>query len=276
MAEERDNEGYLILKRKYGSLHSKYSYLTKRDVVLDRITEYDLRSANTSALRRAKILKTSTLDDIDRLPKQEREVVIGKMIRENKEIHKVIQKQILRAKFELFRSNGLIDDDVLAIKNDAVYVIGRKLKNTVFGPMEFRAKNTYACYINLEKLEFYYDRINRSVQISGINDSILAEEDHIAGMEQFFVTVMEYLVMDRREGLTKYLLEFVDDYKRKNLPVVYYRELSKVNAYRTTFAVSADQDYVMCLDTATDDDRPMINGVYNYKKFVLPFVQRFL
>ena len=270
---DRDQDGYYILRPKYSDLWKKYSYLIKSDLVINRITEYDLRSANTSALRRAEAIKASDLDRLEELPKKEREVAIGKMIRQKPEIRNIIQKEIRRAKRELFVTNGIQDDDVLAIKNDAVYIIGRRLRTTTFGPMEFRSKGSYAAYLYMDKLEYYYDRREHRVDISGVGDSILEHPDHIDGIRSFQAQVMEYLVMDRRDALRQYLIRFVEDYKSMKLPLCFYREMSNNNFFRTTYSFG---DYGLNLDQVSEDDRKALNGIYNYTRYVLPMVQRFL
>jgi len=269
----RDAQGFYQLQRPHSNLYKKVTYQTRETLVLDRITEYDIRSANTTMLRQAGRMKTRDLKALEELPKKEREIAIGKMIRLDKSIRQPIAKGIIRAKLDLFRSNGIQDDEVLAIKNDAVFIRGRRLRNTQFGVVEFRPKNTYALYLKLEGIEYYYDAREKRVDLKGVKDEVLEEPDHQNGMLLFLARCMDYLVMDRRDALRRYLIEFVDDYKSKRLPVRYYRELNRDNCYRTTMEISGMS---FSLIVATEDDKDMINGVYNYKRFVLPIIQRFM
>ena len=135
MGPDLDKEGFVTLKRKYSELYKKTNYLSERPIIIDRIYEYDIRSANTSALRASGKIDESILTMLEGLNKQAREETVGKMIRKDKSktIWPLIAKGIRSAREQLFRYNQLQDDDILSIKNDAVFVIGRKLKYTKFG-----------------------------------------------------------------------------------------------------------------------------------------------
>lgn len=268
-----DNEGFHLLLPTYSELWKKTNYLTKETQVINRIYEYDIKSANTSALRNARRLRVETLNELEQLSKHDREVHIGKMISQDKSIGKTIKHEISRAKRQLFMANGIQDDEILSIKNDAIFVIGRRLTKTEFGSMVFKEKNVYAGYLTFDKLELYYDRKNGTVDIKGIRDDILADKDHQFGMIQFLRQVMEYLVMDRRQALTDYLIQFSDDYKNKRLPVQYYKEMNGHNIYRMG---SVYVGFTFQMKVATDEDKPEISGVYNYMRFVLPMIHRFV
>ena len=271
---DRDSEGFYVLHRKYSTLYKKVNYTAPVTMVQNRITEYDIHSANLSILRTYRKLKPSTIDDLESLPKHDRQVIIGKLQREDPSIKKVIAKGIIRAKEMLFQENGIQDEDVLSIKNDAVFVIGRKLKKTTFGEfIEFRAKNTFSLYLQLDKIEYYYDKANDQVIIKGIKDSVLEDPDIQAGMMNFFRTIMKYLCYDRRDKVREYLIEFSDAYKKKKLPIQYYKELSGSCVYRTNLIQIGN--YSLNLAVATDADREHVLGTYNYRRFVIPFIQAF-
>lgn len=270
---DRDRQGFYTLRRTYSELYKKVNYTTPVQMVQNRIIEYDIKSANISMLRQAGVVKSSTLDELEQLPKKERQVIIGKMQKIDPKLKKVIARGIIQAKHDLFRANGIQDSEVLSIKNDALFIAGRKLKHTKFGEVEFRPKNTFAFYIKIEGIEFYYDSKNDSVAVKGINDAIVEHSDHQEGMIRFFAKVMRFMVYDHKDALRKYLIEFSDDYKNKRLPIQYYREFSSDNIYRTDMEIS---EYSFNLVSAGDADKEMINGVFNYMKFVLPLIQTFI
>lgn len=268
-----DKDGFKLLNPTHSELWKKTTYLSKVGFIANRIYEYDIRSANTSALRGAKVLKQSTLDELEQLPRHDREVAVGRMILADKSIGKVIKRGITRAKEQLFIANKVQDEEVLSIKNDAVFVIGRRLKETTFGTMEFKEKNMYSAFLPLDSLELYYKRKAGTVDIKGIKDEVVNDPDQQNGMVLFLGTVMEYLVMDRRDALREYLIAFTDQYKSMKLPVQYYKELSGENIYRTVMEIS---NFGFQMQVASDADKPMINGVYNFKRFVLPLIQMYI
>lgn len=271
--QPRDQDGFIVLKRTYSDLWQKGHYLTSRTKVMDRIYEYDIRSANTSSMRSSGKFSSELMDMLESMPRDLREKTVGKMIQKDKKVWKIISTWIKRAREQLFRANGIQDADVLAIKNDAVFIIGRKLKYTKFGFMEFRLKGQYSMYQFISKIEFYYDGRRGTVDLKGVNDKILEHPDHQDGMLKFFVKVFRYVSRDQIDELREYLLQFAHDYKAKKLPHQYYRELNKDNLYRTDMEIAG---FVYNLDSATDQDLDIINPVYNYKRFILPILQLYL
>ena len=268
----RDKDGFLYLRKRYSELWQKTNYLTKEVLVVNHIYEYDIKSANVSALS-MEGFNQDVLAKLTEMPKDAREKAVGKMIRSNKEIDKIIRKWIKRAREFLFRENLIQDSDVVAIKNDAVFTSGRKLTNTTFGYIEFRIKNHYSAYLNLDGLEIYYNRRKKTVDIKGIRDDVLSHMDHQNGILQFIVTCMEYLVTDRRDALRRYLIEFSQEYKSRSLPICYYREMNSYNIYRTVYELSGYSFNLLMVDQS---DIKTINIQYNYNRFVLPMIRLFI
>ena len=274
----RDQSGFVTLKRKYSELYKKVSYTADVDYVVNRIYEYDIRSANTSALRESGIIDESILSMLEGLDKQTREETIGKMIRrekmkKNDTIYKAISTGIAKAKEKLFRYNNIQNKEVLAIKNDAVFIIGSKLKYTKFGAFEFRPKHQYATYMNLDKIEFYYDKKNKSITVKGVRDDVVEDPDHQKGMIQFFLKVFKYLCMDQRDDLREYLIKFVRKYKAKELPYYYYKEFNGDNIYRTIIELAGFEYNLVQIG---EDDLDIINPIYNYTRYILPIVRMFM
>lgn len=270
---ERDSEGFMVLKPKYSTLYTKTKYLTKKQIVIDRIYEYDIRSANTSALKMSGKIDRKILDGLEKVDKKQRERAVGKMIQKNRNIWKIISKEILRAREYLFRMNMLQDDDILAIKNDAVFVIGRKLKYTKYGEMEFRCKNQYILYHMIEGIEMYYSKRDDKLDMKGVSDDVVEHPDQQEGMIRFLKTVFKYLSMDQKDELRSYLIEFTHNYKGMKLPYQYYRELNGSNLYRTNMELSG---FSYDLTMASNDDLDIINPVYNYTRYILPLLRLYL
>lgn len=275
MDQIRDKDGFIELQRKYSELYKKANYLTDRTVVIDRIYEYDIRSANISAMKASGKFDDKILAMLENLNKQAREEAVGKMIRRDKDhiIWPTIAKGIRNAKEQLFRYNGLEDENILSIKNDAVFVIGRKLKYTTFGPLEFRPKNQYAGYMQIEKVEMYYDKRHRRIDFKGIRDEVVNHPDHQSGMVQFLLQVFQYLSMDQENELRQFLIQFTHDYKAMKLPKQYYREFSGNNEYHTKIELSG---FEYNLTEIGQNDLDIINPVYNYTKFILPIIRQFM
>ena len=271
--EYRDANGFIRLKQSYSELYKKVNYRAKTPRVINKIYEYDIRAANLTMLELSGTINSAVADRLRALPKKDREVAIGKMIAKDKSIGKTIAKGIINAKHRLFRANKIQTDEVLSIKNDAVFISGRRLAVTTVAGVEFVLKHQYAMYQFLDGLELYYDRRKHSITIKGIRDEIVEHPDHQNGILQFLQTVFDYLLFDRMSDLREYLIDFAEKYKRKELPVQYYRELNLVNSYRTVIELSG---FEYNLEEISDQDLWMINPVYNYMRFVLPIIQQYM
>lgn len=272
-------DGFIELKRTYSRLYEKYSYRAPIDYCVNRIYEYDIKSANISVLRSRKYLPKKELDRLSELPKLSREKAIGLMIRENKKIGTVIKKGIFNARQKLFEANGIQDGEVLSIKNDAVFIIGRRLRVTKFGHIEFVLKNSFTAYHLINGIEFYYDGKNDKFTVKGIADEVVSDVDHENGILKFLGQVIRYLSFDRKDDLRRYLIEFTDQYKSRKLPHQYYKELNAENVYRSNMEISYKEseknvkhlyfNYADANDNMIDD----LNINFNYLFYVLPLIR---
>lgn len=270
----RGSNGFIHLKRSYSTLYTRSLFTTDLTIVINKITEYDLKSANISAMEASGKFDQQVLDNLRGMSKMQREVLVGKMRRKDKRITKIISNGIQYAKQCLFEANLIQDAEVVSIKNDAVFIAGRKLKCTKFGPYQFVPKNTYSLFLKLDKqLEFYYDGRHDKLDIKGIGENVLSDPDQINGMICFLKTVFRLISKGRTDDLRVYLIRFVDDYKSLNLPVCYYKEFNSFNIYRLKLEL---QGYEYHMSSISESDKDTITGIYNYTRYILPIVQAFL
>lgn len=270
----RGKDGFIHLHRTYSTLFEKTLYTTDLQYICNRITEYDLKQANLSCLEASGKVDPEIIATLRDKPKMEREVLVGKMQAADKSFVKIIRNGIRHAREMLFEANLIQDNEVVSIRNDAVFIAGRKLKHTTFGPFHFVPKNTYSLFLKLDKTtEFYYDGRHKTVTVKGISDDIVSDPDHQNGILIFLSTIFQYLVQDRCKDLKQYLIQFSEAYKRKDLPVSYYKEFNSDNIYRGVFELG---DFRVFQSIASQEDLPMINGIYNYTRYVLPMIQTFL
>ena len=127
--------------------------------------------------------------------------------------------------------------------------------------------------MNLDKIEFYYDKKNKSITVKGVRDDVVEDPDHQKGMIQFFLKVFKYLCMDQRDDLREYLIKFVRKYKAKELPYYYYKEFNGDNIYRTIIELAGFEYNLVQIG---EDDLDIINPIYNYTRYILPIVRMFM
>lgn len=146
------------------------------------IIEYDLSKANITSLLYYKEIDETLYNTLYNMDKIKREVYIGNLIRTNKNIYKAIKNGISYAKKLFFENNDIKDNEVLSIRNDAIFIIGNREMKTDFSPFIFSKKNTYTFFMKTStRLELYYryDRLTdmEYFDVKGINDSVLPKNE---------------------------------------------------------------------------------------------------
>lgn len=200
------------------------------------IVEYDIRKANINALRSRNVIDQDTYDMLFSADKQYREVYIGKMIRENPKIYEEIQTGIVDAKRKFFSANGIRNDEVLSIKNDAVFVLSSRKMKTKFGLYEFATKGTYTFYFKSMKKQFFYRYDNHSgtdiVEVKGISEEkLLYHKDYFL---KFLLDTFYNLQRSTIEETLNFCNQFYEEYVNRRLEIPYYRELNPDNIFRIT------------------------------------------
>lgn len=208
------------------------------------IYEYDLSKANINTLLSQGVITKEKYDNLYYMNRNERQIQIGLMIRENKDIGKAIKDGIRDAKRMLFDTNNIQDWEVLTIKNDAVFIIGRELQHTKFGNYNFIQKNKYTIYLQLNEYEiYYYDRfdpqgqLDINIDVKGLNDSLLPLHEH--GILELICYVCFELQRGSIGDVLSYVTNLYQDYLFRRLPLEYYREFNFKSQYviKTEFSI---------------------------------------
>lgn len=213
------------------------------------IREYDMSKANINSLLYKKRITKEQYDYLFNTDKQTREIQIGLMIQKDPSVYQDIQDGIVEGKKRLFLYNDLEDQDILSIKNDAVFVLRKELSNTTFGNFVFVCKNVYTMYMQILDLEIYYgDKVNIdgslsiNIDVKGINDSIVFRS-HSPGILDVITDVCYFIQHDSITVAIQYLSDIYDRYINRKLDVCYYREFnyeSKFVLYTPNFRYSLD------------------------------------
>lgn len=201
------------------------------------IREYDLSKANISALFFAG--RTTQEDYLTYLnmDKRERETKIGLWIKKDPSVYKDIQKGIIEAKRRLSYANDIEDFEVVSIKNDAMFIVGKELSQIVFPPFEFKVKNKYTVYLQLANLEIYYgDFVNPQtgvvetvIDVKGIPDDTLVY--HQGGMLDLICDVCYKIQREDIEETVKWLGEMYQSFLLRKLPKQYYRNFDSYSGF---------------------------------------------
>lgn len=217
------------------TLWEKKNYLLDIDyLIATTISEYDIRKANISVLYSEGVINKDYYDYLYSADRMTRQVEVGYMIKDNKEVGDILANGIAKYRKLFFEANDISDNDILSIKNDAIFVMRKKPLVTTFGNVEFVNKNTYSSFIKiLRNKEIYInsDMINQSmtIDIKGISDENL--EKHRDYMMRVIGDIAYFIeVGDIKSGL-EYISSFYTQYINRQLPIGFYRSFDDLSNF---------------------------------------------
>lgn len=221
------------------------------------IREYDITKANINVLRDANVIPQDTYVYLSQCPKQERQVYIGKLEGSNPHIVKILADGIAKARRVFIESNGIQDHEILAIRNDAIVLVGNRPISIldISERVSFREAARYTSFYRVNHLDFYY-YCNRVENIEVLDIKGLGEDAinlHKNFMLEFLCTLFYCAQIEFIQDAITLLSYFHDNYINKRLSIEYYRELNSQSKYKLNSTMSMQWPYY--LDSATDYDK---------------------
>ncbi len=228
-----------------------------------QITEYDMKDAGLSLTKKFKLLPDNDISYLETLPKDERKVKMGLIQRNNKEYRRALNDAFREGRKLFFEANGLDDENVLAIKKDAIFTI-KLCENTEFGDLVFAEKNKYSSYYLFDRYEFYY--FNTGMDVKGISDDNVMKhaEYMITSLHQF----MRMMETSSRTSCIRFIKDFIKYYKNMELSIEYYRELNSDSMYRLKRKFNERS-----LGTDQIFDKSLIDIHYNYNTYLMNLIK---
>ena len=142
-------------------------------ILSSNIFEYDMRHANANAI---KVLKGDDLyNQLLKMPKEDRNIRVGLMMKEDKKLMNDIDKLILSWRNQFIELNNIKKENIIELTKDSVLVKNIVPKISIIPDqkhVEFVTKNQeYSSYIRINnKLRILYDGMKKKIKIKGIND----------------------------------------------------------------------------------------------------------
>ena len=180
--------------------------------------EYDIRKCNISVLRTLNIIDDDTYKRLYDAPRMERQVFVGKMMRDRDGLSQEYRDFVKRCVLRFKNINNIDNKDIIEVVHDAVWISSELLNTKLSKYIEFVCKRKSTCTWNIGKIVFYYDSLSGNFFQRGLGDtdSIWFEVIKKAmRMAEFSLQVEVY----------KYLHSFKKDYILKNLDDRYYIKL---------------------------------------------------
>ena len=214
------------------------------------IREYDISKANINVLYSKKKISKQQYEFLYSCPKLQREILVGKMRKEDPDLTQVLKEGIRKARNQLYLQNQLTEENILSVKNDAVFVIDRDLRQTQFGTIRFVKKNTYTSFYKIYSMEFYYSSLEQEIlDVKGMGDSLQYHE-------QYFGDLLKFLFYEaERETPIKYIKTLstcIRNYTELKYSFPYYREFNNRSKYKSKIQLAGEQYYFSALPNGYD------------------------
>ena len=214
-------------------LYERKNYLMDVNYIFNSyIREYDIKKANINILLYKGIIGEEDYRKLSMLSRMDRQISIGYIL-QDEEVNKVFEDGLKEIRRKFIEYNDLNENDILSIKNDAIYVINKAAVHTKFKNVSFICKNVYTSYMKLGNLEVYYGleqmKDKEVIDVKGINESkLIYHKDYMLNM---ICDVLYYINIGNKEELGKYIHDLYTQYVYKQLPIEYYRTFDSMSMY---------------------------------------------
>jgi hypothetical protein len=213
---------------------NRREYLTPSRYISGRIVEYDIRSANITMLKKYHLIDDTYYNYLNILPKKDREIEIGNLIRTDINYYDTISSGIIEAKKLLLSNNDINASDIVRIANDAVYINkDYNLKNTIFDIVEFRRKSEFSVMLQLPSniiIFFINDGSNFNLDIKGMSE--MQQSYHANYMITFIASLINTIQRVGVKEATEMISMFYNDYVNLKLDKRFYVEFNSRSKYK--------------------------------------------
>lgn len=213
-------------------LYKEKNYTIGLNYVFNQyIREYDISKANISILFTKRVIDQDTYTKLYNSDRMYRQVYIGMMIKSNSNIQNILNEGIIEFKQKFFESNLISDNDIISIKNDAVFVLNKVPKILNFGYVNFIHRNTYTSFMKIGSLEMYYgsDMQSEVIDIKGIKDNDL--ELYHMGFLNIIIDYFRNIQKNGTEITLRYITSVIHSYLNLEFPIDIYRRFRSSNDY---------------------------------------------
>lgn len=250
----------------YTTLYEKDQFTNQNIPYLfnTEITEYDMKDAGFSITREFKYLPEMVIESLVPMAKEKRKKQLGIYQRDNASYREDLKVGFMKARQLFFDENELEDQDIIAIKKDAIFT-SKKCKHQKVGEyIDFREKNHYTSFIQLRKdFEIYYSPTQ--IDVKGISENFLKYHENY--LLTFISKFFEMMETEDEATVLRFLKRFSNKYKRRELEVGFYREF---NAKSELIIVG---DYSLEDFENYDDVKEFLDIRYNYQEVLMKFIQ---
>ena len=199
-------------------------------IISSYIREYDISKANANILLLKGAISKEQYDYLISLDSNSRYISVGLLQKNNPDISTCLKEGIKEMRYLFLTSNNLTMNDILSIKNDAIFIINKVPMITKFDNIEFVNKNIYTSFYKLGvgKIEIYYlyDMVNNieHIDVKGIKDEKIALHENY--FLEFLLVLFNSAQIESLKDTINLLITFYESYLKLELDIGYYREFN--------------------------------------------------
>lgn len=222
--------------------HNIDSYINKdiNFIINNPIIEYDMISAGLSVIKESKALNVRTIESLELMEKQKRNIEIGLLQRDNVKLVEAMVNGFAEARRNFITANDVKDNDIIAVRKDAIFTT--KYCNVLsFNHIQFDIKNEYTSFVRFpNSIEVYL----RYPEIDTKGLGKYSNDIHKVYMSRFIAEIING-IEHKDQSVKRKLNKFLLDYKS-----------GKLDDYYPGYTNDPDKD-----------------NVYNIKNIIIPLFQ---
>lgn len=205
------------------TLWRKHNYTNKKiNIIRDiMIREYDMKMAGLNILYTKGYVDDEAFNKLKNMKnKIARDTIIGKWLRNNNEVNKVMMDEFIEIRKQLFELNDLSDDDIISIKKDAVFIVDKNIKHLkISDNYEFRIKNEFTDFMYLSDIEFYYNKYTDKLDVKGLSKEAKEYQENY-----YFKLIKDLFKCGKdKDKIFTLLIEFKYNFQNFKLDKGYYK-----------------------------------------------------
>lgn len=239
------------------------------DLYIGTLIEYDMKDGGLSIIKEYNLLPPYMVDQIAVLPKGvQRNAYVGKLKYNElyKDVPKIQNEKFKELRIQFGDMNDLSDRDIFAVRKDAIFVKRYCYETKIGTFIEFREKNVYGAMMRIGKIEFYWRKDSKIIDVKGIADNVVHKHDDFLNL--IIWTFIKHLVTFDNDAARKYIVSVIDKYKFLELDPGYYRMYDNRSAYQMII-----NGQVRLVDEIGPSEISNTNIGYNFTNLLVPMLQ---
>lgn len=235
-------------------------------IVGGTIQEYDIRNAGASAIYELKGQRN--YDDLMRMSKQDRNVTIGLMQRDEPGLSEKVNECMLKYLNTFLIENNIRSSNFIYSTRDSIFIYNKIPMKLKFGHVEFRNKEgTFGSMFTIKNFRLFFDSMRDKILCKGIADSTIEKSIFLNEFIKKYLYMIE-TTYGNDVGMMRLFSNMREDYINSDDRRI-YRELFNENMYRVNSPsgeVFIDNEF-----EEADDFKIVKEG--NYVDIVMPLMR---